>query len=137
MAARKNQPPDPDQTRPSLHGLRCLVIDDEVLIAMDLEHILQSAGAVEVVCCGRTADALAAIASEPPFAVAIVDFDLGGANDMAVPTALRQRGIPFVFFTGINESDPRLRQFEAAPVVSKPYSVDELFAALRRALRKS
>jgi len=122
---------------PLLRGLRCLVVDDEVLIAMDLEQILESAGASEVVCVGRAAQALAALDKKPAFAVAIVDFDLGGENDMAVPSALRERGIPFIFFTGINASDQRLGRFAEAPVVTKPYNIDELFAALRRALRKS
>lgn len=134
MAFSKNRPPDDERF---LSGLRCLVLDDEVLITMDLEQILESAGASEVVCVSHAAQALAALGGETNFALAIIDFDLGGEDGTAVPAALRKRGIPFVFFTGMNKNDPRLRQFDGAPVVTKPYSVDELLVALRRALRKS
>ena len=134
MAARKNQ--GGQGNGEPLRGLRCLVLDNEVLIVMDLEDILRSAGASDVACFGRAADALAAIAAGPPFAVAIIDFDLGGEDGMAVPFALQERGIPFIFFTGLHQNDARLRQFADAPVVNKPYDIDELLAALRRALRK-
>lgn len=119
-----------------LAGLRCLVLDDEFLIALDIEHILQAAGASHVTCAGSLADALAALRNEAPFAVAVIDIDLGGDNSMTISAALQERGVPFVFLTGMGGDDPRARRHPQAPVVDKPYQAAGLLAALGRALNK-
>jgi DNA-binding NtrC family response regulator len=128
--------PEDDAPRPALRGLRCLVLDDELWIALDIEHILETAGAAAVTCVGNLADAMAALQNGSPFAVAVVDIDLNGSDSMALPAALQERGVPFVFLTGMGGDDPRARRYPEVPVVDKPYQADELLAALRRALRK-
>jgi CheY-like chemotaxis protein len=119
-----------------LSGLRCLVLDDEFLIALDIEHVLRGAGASHVTCVGNLADALAALRDEAPFAVAVIDIDLGGDDSMTISAALQEGGVPFVFLTGLGADDPRARQYPQAPVVDKPYQVGDLLAALGRALNK-
>ena len=47
-------------TKP-LAGKRCLVLDDEFLIALDIQQVLEQAGAGEVVCAGNVAEALTAM----------------------------------------------------------------------------
>ncbi len=120
-----------------LAGQRCLVLDDDLLIALDIEQVLQGAGASEVTCVATLADALAAVRDEPPFAVAVIDIDLGAEDSMTIAAALQERGVPFVFLTGLNDDDPRVRQYPQAPVVEKPYQIDQLLAALDRAISKS
>ena len=119
-----------------LAGRRCLVLDDDLLIALDIEQILQGAGASEVTCVATLADALMAVRDEPPFAVAVIDIDLGAEDSMMIAAALQERGVPFVFLTGLNNDDPRVRQYPQAPVVDKPYRIDHLLAALGRAFNK-
>jgi DNA-binding response OmpR family regulator len=117
-----------------LAGLRCLVLDDEFLIALDIEHILQAAGASHVTCAGNLADALA-LRNEAPFAVAVID--LGGDDSMTISTALQERSVPFVFLTGLSGDDPRARRHPQAPVVDKPFQAGGLLAASGRALRRA
>src|SRR3569832_2994457 len=50
-----------DAVTQPLTGKRCLVVDDEFLIALDIQQALEQAGAAEVVCAGTTAEALAAV----------------------------------------------------------------------------
>jgi CheY-like chemotaxis protein len=118
-----------------LAGTRCLVLDDDLLIALDIEQILQGAGAGEVTCVANLADAFAAVRNQAPFAVAIVDIDLGAEDSMMIAAALQERGVPFVFLTGVGGDDPRARQYPQAPVVDKPYQAGELLTALHQALR--
>jgi CheY-like chemotaxis protein len=119
-----------------LAGLRCLVLDDEFLIALDIEQILESAGAATVVCVSSVEAALTALQAEPPFALAVLDVMLGpnGESCIAVAEALMQLRIPFVLLTGFYEDDVRVPRFPAVPVVEKPYQAHVLIAALTRAI---
>ena len=116
--------------------MRCLVLDDDLLIALDIEHMLRGAGAAHVVCVGNVVDALAALQNEPPFALAVLDISVGSDDSMAVPNLLKQRGIPFIFLTGMGDDDPRARQYPEAPVVDKPYRIETLLKALLHVLGK-
>jgi CheY-like chemotaxis protein len=129
-------PNDKDNSANPLAGLRCLVLDDEFLIALDIQQILETAGAAAVVCVSSVEAALAALQSEPPFALAVLDILLGpqGESSAAVAEALTKSGTPFVLLTGVSEEDTRSRKFPAAPVVEKPYQEPLLLEALRRAL---
>ena len=46
------------------------------------------------------------------------------------PRLYEQRGIPFIFLTGMGGDDPRARKYPDVPVVDKPYHGDELLAAI-------
>ena len=125
-------------SRGPLAGLRCLVLDDDFLIALDIQEVLENAGATSVTCVANVADALTAMEKVPSFDLAVLDIAVGedSNSNMKVPATLQARGTPFVFLTGMGGDDRRARQFPEAPVVDKPYQADELLAALRRALRK-
>ncbi len=107
---------------PLLIGKRCLVLDDEFLIALDIQHILEAAGAI-VTCVSEAADALAAIRSGPRFDLAVLDVVLSGATrpSLTVAAALAMQRTPFVFLTGMRGEDMHTREFPNAPVVEKPY----------------
>lgn len=119
----------------SIGGKRCLVVDDEFLIALDIQQILELAGAATVVCAGSADEALAAIDGSA-FDLAVLDVKLSGAmpTSLSVAATLTERGTPFVFLTGMRGDDPHFTRFPAAPVVEKPYAATALLAAIRRAL---
>lgn len=121
----------------SIGGRRCLVVDDEFLIAMDIQQILEIAGAADVVCAGSAEEALAAI-DGGRFDIAVLDVKLSGPmpTSLSVAAALTARGTPFVFLTGMRGDDPLFRQFPQAPVVDKPYETTRLLDAIARALGK-
>ena len=127
---------DDNASERPLCGLRCLVLDDDLLIALDIEHALRTAGAEHIISVGNVADFLAALGNEMPLNVAVLDIDLGTEDGMIAPAALRQRGIPFIFLTGMGGDDPRARKYPDVPVVDKPYQGDALLAALRRTLHR-
>jgi CheY-like chemotaxis protein len=118
-----------------LAGKRCLVVDDEFLIALDIQETLEQAGAGEVVCASNVADALAAVRAGR-FDLAVLDLRLGHKGESSLPVAdtLTEAGTPFVFLTGMGGGGEQTRAYPEAPVVEKPYHADALMAALAGAL---
>ncbi|MFZ0065708.1 MAG: response regulator [Pseudolabrys sp.] len=120
-----------------LIGKRCLVLDDEFLIALDIQQILEFAGAAHVACVATVAEALALLRANPDFDLAVLDVKISGpdGNSLGVAAQLAAKGTPFVFLTGMRVDDLHAKQFPQAPVVEKPYDAVALLDAVRRALK--
>ena len=121
-----------------LAGKRCLVVDDEFLIALDLQQTLESAGAL-VTCIGDADAALQALRDGARFDAAVLDIKLSGfaRDSTSIAALLTERGTPFVFLTGMRADNEHAKAFPHAPLVEKPYQVEILMDALRRALGSS
>jgi DNA-binding NtrC family response regulator len=116
----------------TLEGLRLLVVEDDAILLMDLEQILESAGA-EIVLCRSVADALAALA-ENRIAAAVLDFRIGQETIVPVARQLSQRGTPFIFYTGQLAGDLALAEWRRSAVVIKPAPARKIVAAVVEAL---
>src|SRR3954468_2969930 len=125
---------------------RILVVEDEALIAMDLERIVRCAGCEVLGPVGRAEEALRLAAEEPadaarldikpaagdgfaaaeerPYA-AILDIELADGDSFAVADALARRRVPSVFVTG---SGPAAlpERFRGRPLIQKPYNAAKL-----------
>ncbi len=119
-----------------LSGRRCFVLDDEFLIALDIQQILENAGAAHVACAAAVPEAIALLRAEPSFDVAVLDVKLSGPdrNSLGVASLLAENGTPFIFLTGMRVDDVHAKQFPQAPVIEKPYDTAVLLDAVRRAL---
>ena len=119
-----------------LTGRRCLVLDDEFLIALDIQQILERAGALHVACAASATEAIALLGREQEFDRAVLDVKLSGPdrNSLGVAALLAKKKIPFVFLTGMRTDDVHVRQFPRAPVIEKPYNATALLDAIRMAL---
>ena len=115
----------------ALAGRSILVVEDEPVIALQLESQLNAAGA-RVYSAGRLRDALH-MAEHPALSAAVLDFRLGGDDSAAVCRRLVDLGIPFMFYTGCSDADA-FRHWPAAPVVSKPVEGRVLIDAVARLL---
>ena len=120
--------PDEPPRRRGLQGLRVLVVEDEILIAMLIEGFLQEFGCVVAATAARPDQALR-ILEETAVDAAILDVNLDGSDSFGVAAALCARGLPFVFATGYRSTrlDPR---FADRPVLAKPFQACDLEAAL-------
>jgi len=118
-----------------LDGKRCLVLDDEFLIALDIQQTLEAAGAI-VISISSAEDALDALHGGAKFDLAVLDIKLSGKarNSTSVAALLSERGTPFVYLTGMSIDHVQAQSFPAAPLVEKPYELAALMAALRTAL---
>src|SRR5262249_6466138 len=84
----------------SLSGRRILLVEDEVLIALNAEEMLRSAGAIDVVLATRPTDAVAHLAGPETFDGAVIDLNLGQGFDFSLAETARERGLPVVLATG-------------------------------------
>lgn len=100
---------------------RILLVEDNLLIAMDAEDQLRHLGATQVDVASNVQAALQIIARDPPD-IALLDMNLGRENSFPVADALRARGIPFVFATGYGESNAFPERFRSSVVIKKPYT---------------
>src|SRR5882724_2776091 len=120
------------QVPPLLDGLRILVLEDETLIAMDVEQLCRDHGAGEVVIARDLAEIdRQKVAAE--FDAAIVDLMLGGASTLDFAFELRRSGVPFVFASGYSDTDEIEASFPGIRLVAKPYSGDDLIEAVAAA----
>ena len=116
-----------------LAGKRLLVVEDEFLIALDIESILQGAGA-DVQTVNRIDQALGLIESGSRFDAAVLDHKLERETSIAIAERLQAQNVPFVFLTGAAGDASISAQFANAPVVGKPFDSETLFSALKRVM---
>lgn len=117
---------------PLLDGLRILVLEDEFLIAMDVEQLCRDHGAADVTIVRDLAE-IDRRDELSRFDAAIVDLMLGGASTLDFAARLRNAGIPFVFASGHSDSEEIEGSFPEVQLVAKPYSGDDLIEAVATA----
>ena len=113
-----------------------LVLEDEPLIAMDLEFAFEDVGHQAVVAVNN-AEARQAVADHA-IAGAILDVSLGD-GETCEPTAklLSENNIPFVLHTGdLDRVGEPLRELDA-PVLPKPQAADDVIAKLVKMAEKA
>ncbi|MDC7265093.1 MULTISPECIES: HWE histidine kinase domain-containing protein [unclassified Shinella] len=115
----------------TLRGLdpAVLIVEDQILIALDLEAMLSEEGLSRVSTASSVRQAMAAIEAGAPD-LAILDINLGSGNSFPVADELRRRGIPFVFATGYGEGAELPEGLANTLIVRKPYSGKAIVAAL-------
>ncbi len=110
-----------------VRGLRIIIVEDAVLLAMELEAGLSDAGARIVGSAALVDEAMALV--DVPMDVAVLDCNLNGFSVQPVAAALAERGVPFLFATGYGENRGAPEGFDA-PIVRKPYDVAQIANAL-------
>lgn len=125
------------KNEPMLAGLHCLVLDDEFLIALDLEQLLESAAAASITCFSNSQETLDALRDGGRFDLGVLDIRLGSGarTSLSVADALAERQIPFIFLTGMQTDQTITARYPQVPVLEKPYRQVDLFAALDRVLK--
>lgn len=109
---------------------RILIVEDEMLLAMNLEDMLQELGHEVVAVAARIPQALT-LASNSDINLAILDLNLSGALSFPVADVLRGRCIPFMFATGYGLHG-LTEDYQSEYVLAKPYGIRELEIAINR-----
>jgi DNA-binding response OmpR family regulator len=112
-------------------GLRVLVVEDEMLIAMLLEDILQELGCKIIGPVGQVAKAVP-LANMEPLDAAILDVNVAGEEVFPVAFELARRAIPFVFVSGYG-TDRLPKEWCDRPILQKPFRSEELEHSLSMA----
>ena len=127
MASRREPSP------PSLHARRILVVEDQFLIANELQDCLEKAGAEVVGPLGHMERALLT-AEREALDAALLDIDLHGERCWPIADVLSRRAIPFIFATGYATDIVVPDRFAACEVLSKPFRERDMLAALAKLL---
>lgn len=114
-----------------LAGRRVLVVEDEFVIALDMEQMLRALGADAIDLATSLPDALAAIARAPPD-LAILDLKLRTETTVPIAEALQLRAIPLIFATGYGDLGALPASLRGAPLLRKPVSLAALAGMLRQ-----
>ncbi len=109
-----------------LSGLTVLIIEDEFLIAADVQRIVEDAGATHVLLASSTATARGFLGADRPIDIAILDLKLGSEDGFPLADDLRKRRIPFVVATGLDKG----ADLRDVVVVQKPYDDRQVLEAL-------
>lgn len=114
-----------------LTGLRVLVVEREILIAIDIQRILEGLGAVDVVLARSAVDATVSASDLGAFALAVVDAEMGSAEAVTLVRTLTAAGIPVI----VASADIGVaRLFPACALLEKPFTERDLSAACADAL---
>lgn len=125
----------PSADASSLRGLMVMIVEDEFLIAMDLEATLLRHDAVVIGPVATVMEALRLLETERPD-LALLDVHLKDGLVTPVAEALRRRNIPYVIASAYSDSDFAGRDALAnVPSIGKPAREKDLVTALNAARR--
>jgi CheY-like chemotaxis protein len=113
-----------------LGGRRILVVEDEIVVALDLSDIVEELGGAVVGPVSQLARGLALAESEELDA-AILDVNLGDGSSFALADSLLADEVPVIFATGY-EATILPERFANIPRLAKPFSA----LAVERSFRK-
>lgn len=126
----KETPPEPSP-RPEdlLRGRTILILEDEFLIAADLEMTFLSDFEADVFLAPDIQTAQDLLKTQK-IDCAILDMNVQGLCSAPVAGLLTERGIPFLFATGYGSEKLAAPSFAGVPILHKPYTPAEVIAVL-------
>ncbi|WP_295808340.1 response regulator [uncultured Nitratireductor sp.] len=118
----------------TLDGARVLLVEDEALIAMNIEELCKEYGAEDVVTV-TTFDALGPeVLDTSRISTAILDIKISDNWTDEFARLLQSRHIPFIFATGYAANHQVFEPFNGVAIVEKPYKDSDLIKALAQAI---
>ena len=117
------------------HNASVLVVEDEALIAMDLQALLEDAGYRVLGPANSPAAAFALLENGNDPDVALLDVNLGRSDVFVVANALASRKTRLIFLTGhtAQKLPPAHRH---RPLLAKPYLPHVLLQAVQTSLKE-
>ena len=114
-----------------LAGRRILIVEDEFLMALELERRVRAGGGAVVGPVGSIERGLARV-REGELAGALLDVDLNEQPITPLAEALREHGVPFILVTDDGVTVPDEPALRAAPLVTRGTATAELHRAMMR-----
>jgi light-regulated signal transduction histidine kinase (bacteriophytochrome)/CheY-like chemotaxis protein len=120
---------------PELFSATALIVEDNVIIAMEAEDVLRDLGfaSCQIVGSVRAAEDLI---NSTAISFAMLDVNLGAETSEPIAKALYAHGIPFIFASGYGDRSFTTAQYQGVPVITKPYSKRDISLAIDRLRRR-
>jgi two-component sensor histidine kinase/CheY-like chemotaxis protein len=118
-----------EETERGLKQRHVLLVEDQLVIAIDVETMLSAAGADPIDTAATAAEALRILSSARPD-IGVLDVNLGSGTSLPVADELIKRGVPFIFATGYGDRAIIPARLAHVPVIRKPYDSETLTQAL-------
>jgi light-regulated signal transduction histidine kinase (bacteriophytochrome) len=112
-----------------LADLRVLLLEDNLIVALEAENLLHELGAASVTAVSSISGAIN-LCNSKSFDFAVLDINLGFENSLSFAGRLRESKIPFVFASGYGEQRSSGESRISELTVSKPYDLESLSAAI-------
>jgi two-component SAPR family response regulator len=120
----------PARGRPlGLTGVAVLVVEDEMLLALDYRTILEEKGCDVLGPVPTERKALAVLEERRPDVV-VLDLNLNGEQPTSLAKAMLDLGIPFAIVTGYEKRHDQGSVFASAPRLEKPVHAEQLCRVL-------
>jgi DNA-binding response OmpR family regulator len=114
-----------------------LLLEDEMLIALDVEYALEGSGFTRLKSFSRCDQVLAYLPNTTPDA-ALVDLHLQDGISREVVTILHERGVPFVVYSGMPCLPEEHGQiYLEGQWLQKPATPEQLIAAMDDCLERT
>ncbi|MBV7256517.1 response regulator [Pacificimonas sp. WHA3] len=110
---------------------RVFVAEDNGLVMMSIEGLIEDME-WELVGPARTLDEALEMARTCEVDVALLDVNLAEQASYPAGERLRARGVPVMFATGYAEATKLPASLADAPLLAKPYSLDDMEQLLRK-----
>ena len=118
-----------------MEPLSVMIVEDDFLLAMDVETALVDAGHIVCAIAATQTEAISIAAQLRPDC-AVVDVSLSPGDGRAVATALVEQGVAVLFATGQCEDAAGLALTGALGCLPKPYEPTDIPAALDAICRR-
>ncbi|MEE4451534.1 HWE histidine kinase domain-containing protein [Novosphingobium resinovorum] len=128
------EPPQPADFAGELASGAALIVEDNVIIAMEAEDVLRGFGFTDCRIAGSVGAALGVLEGAH-VSFAMLDVNLGKDTSEDVARALEARAIPFIFASGYGERSLQSSEFKGVPVVTKPYGERDVRSAIGRVMK--
>lgn len=114
-----------DAPRDALAGLRILVVEDEMFVAMLIEEMLQELRCEVIGPVSSVEEAIAAVRAHP-LDGALLDINLHGKSSSPAADELLERELPFLVVTGYDANDREPAAIQTASRIKKPFDIEDL-----------
>ena len=131
----RSNPPDLVTDDKPLLDQKVLLLEDNLIVALEAEDLLRSLGATSVIAVSSTAGAITLCCSNS-FDFAVLDINLGFESSLLFADQLRTDGVPFVFASGYGEHQMGGESKISELILSKPYDRESLGSAISLTLRR-
>ncbi|BCH62269.1 GAF domain-containing protein [Agrobacterium vitis] len=118
-----------------LQGTHVLLVEDNMLIALEAEDMLHELGAVHVALASTITEAEQLLAKHS-FQFAMLDINVGRGTSFDLATKLGEAGTPFIFATGYGDELAIAGRKGNEVIIQKPYERDHLARAVQQVLTK-